>query len=343
MAAKRDNRRGLFDALKKEIAPLYFLHGADSYMLSTAIDAVMEAALPAGRNDFNFARFRGAEATAEAILAEAETLPFLTDRRMVIVDAVESLPAAHRDGLIPYLENPAPTTVLVLVSLTVNKKLDRRQKFSKTLFKQAQVFEFKEFRDYEIPDVLRRNARKKGFDLDADASSYLVEAVGTELGPLMGALDKIALYLGAEATTATLEDARAVVSDTRVKSVFDLTDALGARAVEPALKTLDRMLHAGESAIGINVMIARHFRIVAKLQDRGVARLGQKDKQAAAGVSPFFLKTYEQHARRFSVGEVADIRRNLVITDLALKSSRLSSRVVMERLVFDVCSRGGAA
>ena len=91
------DRREIFKDLKRgEPATVYYLHGEDSYMLDTAVDAVIEAALPEGRNEFNFQKFRGSDATAEAIRSAADTLPFMTRRRVVLVQDLQTMPAAVR-------------------------------------------------------------------------------------------------------------------------------------------------------------------------------------------------------------------------------------------------------
>lgn len=334
------DRREIFKDLKSgEPAAVYYLRGEDGYMLSTAADAVIAKALPDGRNEFNFQKFRGNDATAEAIRSAAETLPFMTRRRVVLVQDLQSMPSTELDALSEYFADPAPTTVLILVAMTAQKKPDGRSAAVKAMRKAAQEYEFKELREYEVAPIVERNAKSFGMKLDRAAAAYLVEAVGTDMATLMEALRKIDLYLGPDQRTATVDDVQAIVSDTRVKTIFDLTNALGARNVGTALKILDRMLIAGESAIGITAMFARHFRIVGKLHDPGIARLGKNEAARALGVSPFFLKDYQADARRFGRGEVEQIRRRLVETDLALKSSRLTNRVIMEAFVMGACTR----
>lgn len=344
MAKKKQDRREIFSDLKKgELAPIYYLHGEDGFMLETAVTAVVDAALPQGANDFNFQKFRGNDAAADAIRSAAETLPFMTPRRVVLVQDIQRMPAGDLDSLREYFDDPSPTTVLILVAQTSDKKLDGRTAAVKAMKKAAQEYEFKELRDYEVAPIVERNAKANfNLALDRAAVGYLVEAIGTDLASLMSALQKIDIYLGPETRRATLEHVQTIVSDTRVKSVFDLTDAVGSRNLGDAFKILNRMLVAGESAIGITAMFARHFRIAGKLHDPNVSRLDKNKKAQAIGVSSFFLKDYEADARRFSRKEVEAIRRRLVETDFALKSSRLSDRVIMEALLLDICTRDKA-
>lgn len=341
MSRKKVDRKELFKALKKgKIAPLYYLHGPDVFMLETAVDAIVAAALPEGPNDFNFEKFRGGDSSPEAVRNAAETLPFMTKRRVVVVRDVQEFSAPELEDLIEYFEDPAPTTCMVVVA---TKKLHGGTRAAKALSKSAEEFEFTELKEWEVGDIVKRNARQIGFEIDEGATAYLVEALGTDMAALMGALEKIDLFIGPERRQATVEDVSEIVADTRVKTVFDLTKAVGTRSMGDALKILDRMLIAGEEAIGINAMVARHFRIVGKLHDPDITSLQKNDMARAVGAHPYFLDEYRADARRFSKSEVIEIRRRLMQTDFALKSSRLSDRTIVEGLLVAICSRPESA
>lgn len=122
-----------------------------------------------------------------------------------------------------------------------------------------------------------------------------------------------------------------------MRSVFELTDAVAGQNFEEALAIVDNMLLNGESAIGAIAMLARHFRIVARLQDPAIRNLSRGQKASAVRVSPYFLTDYERHVRTFSLPAIEQIRSQLVATDHALKSSKLGERTLLEQLIFEIC------
>ena len=346
MSRRKEERRELFRHLKSgDLAPIYYIHGPDGFMLDAAVDAIVEAALPEGPNDFNFDKFRGKDAAVDQVRAACETLPLMSKRKLVLVRDLQEMPTAELEELADYFADPSPSTCLVFHAMTAQKSIDGRLGAVRKLKKAAQTYEFKAFYENELDDFIGRQAARRGLSLDRGASAYLVEAVGTDLASLDGALEKVDLYLGAPAGGASgprrveADDVRTIIAETRIHNVFALTEALGARQFEKALKVLDGMLVAGESPIGAAAMIARHFRIVAKLHDPEVRRMSKNDKARAVGVSPYFLRDYDADAQRFSRPEIERIRQRLVETDLALKSSRLSDRAIMEGLLYDICFR----
>jgi DNA polymerase-3 subunit delta len=347
MGKKLKRSRNFFRDLKKRDspAPVYYLYGEETYMLDEAVDAVIKFAAPGGLNDFNYDGFQGRDATGEAIVSACEMLPMMVDRRIVVVRDAQAMPMSELEELSEYLDDPAETTCLIVHANTTQKSLDGRRSIVRKLKKAGESCEFAALYENEVGEILNRHAGKRALRLTPAASAYLIEAVGTDLTSLNSALDKIDLFCGDSDESPRLIDddtVKEVVADTKVRTVFDLTETLGDKQFEDALRILDSMLLNGESPIGILAMIARHFRIVARLHDPEVRNLNRRDKASAVGVVPFFLKDYQRHARKFSLDDLTVIRRKLLGIDESLKSTGLDDRTLMESLLYDICSRSVA-
>lgn len=343
MSKNTDEARAFFRTLKRDgPAPIYFIYGEETYMLDEALKAIKETACPEGLNDFNYDSFQGKEIRGDTVRSCAEMLPMMAKRRLVLVLDIQEVPLSELDPLKDYFQNPSPTTCLVFHARTsADKKLDGRLGFFRELNKVATSIEFKPMYENEVGPFLSRQAEQRGLRLNGEASAYLIDAVGTNLTELDKALDKIDLFIGPsdKPRQVTLEDAEKIVARTRSRSVFDLTDALGNRDYQQSLLVLQRMLVDGESPILISHMIARHFRILAKLQDRSLRTADQKKKAQAVRVSPFFVRDYIRQAQTFAPAEVGAILRRMLSIDIALKSSSLPDRTVLEALFTDICFR----
>jgi DNA polymerase-3 subunit delta len=358
MGKKLDNARNFFRQLKKsEPAPVYFVWGEETMMLDEAVEAIVKHAAPGGVNDFNFDAFHGREASVDTIVSACEMLPMMSKRRLVVLRDAQELPMSELERLGSYLDNPSPSTCLIVHAQTAKKKFDGRKSIVKKLKKASVNCEFATLYDNEVTEILHNRAGRRGLRLAPAVAAYLVAAVGTDLASLDQALDKIDLYIGIDpdddssngsssknAPRFVDEDVvREVVADTKVRSVFELTDAVGERKFEEALSILSNMLRNGESAIGAVAMLARHFRIVAKLQDPSIRNLSSNKKAGAVRVSPYFVKDYERHARTFGLAAIEDIRGRLLRVDQALKSSGLDDKTVVEQLIYDICFRNTGA
>ena len=348
MGKKLNRSRNFFRDLKKREspAPVYYLYGEETFMLDEAVDAVLDFAAPDGLNDFNYDSFQGRDASGEAIVSACEMLPMMVDRRIVVVRDAQDMPMQELEELSDYLDDPAETTCLIVHANTTQKSLDGRKSIVRKLKKAGVSCEFAALYENEVGEILNRHSRKRDLRLTPAAVAYLIEAVGTDLTTLNSSLDKIDLFIGETDESPRLVDddtVREVVADTKVRTVFDLTDALGDQKFEEALRVLDSMLLNGEPPLRILAMVARHFRIVARLHDPEVRSLsGRNDKAKAVGVVPFFLKDYQRHARKFSLEDLTTIREKLLEVDQALKSAGLDDRTLMESLLYDICQRSEA-
>lgn len=354
MGKKLDNARNFFRTLKKsDAAPVYFIWGEETMMLDEAVAAIIKHAAPEGTNDFNFDSFHGREANMDAVVSACEMLPMMAKRRVVVMRDAQEVALSELNGLADYLDNPSPTTCLIVHAQTAKKKLDGRKSVVKKLKKAGVACEFASLYENEVADILHNRAGRRGLRLGSSVSAYLVAAVGTDLATLDQALNKIDLYIGPgdskidggkpEPRLVDEETVREVVADTKIRSVFELTDAVGERKFEDALHIAANMLRNGESAIGSVAMLARHFRIVARLQDPSVRNLSRNQKARAVRVSPYFLKDYERHARTFGLGAIENIRSQLLRVDRSLKSSSLDDKTLLEQLIYDICFREAVA
>ncbi len=338
----RQARQFFRDLQSGDPAPVYFIYGQETYLLDKALDAISKAACPEGTNDFNYDSFQGRDIDGGKILAAVEMLPMMAERRLVLVRDLQEVKLSTLEPLEDYLKDPSPTTVLVFHARTSEKKkIDRRSGMARKINKAAKVCEFKPLYENELGPFLSRQAKSRNLDLRREARAYLVDAVGTELAALDQALHKIDLYIGEtdddRPRIVTTEHAEAVVARTRNRSVFDLTDTLGDRDYQSAMEILERMLLDGESGLVISHMIARHFRIVARLQDPELRNSNNKKAAKAVRVNPYFVKDYRRHARTFPASRVRDILAWMLDVDIALKSSPLPERVILEQLITNIC------
>lgn len=349
MGKRLDSARDFIRSVRgsDEIAPLYFVYGDEPYLLDEAVDAIVETAAPEGTNEFNFDKFRGNDATAESIRESAETLPMMIDRRIVLVRDLQEMPSEEIAELEPYFESPAETTCLVVHAYREDASdLDLRSGPVRTLKREAVAHEFESLYDHDAESVVEKRAREHGLELSKGARAYLVDAVGTDIGTLDQALEKVDLFVGPSESEGPrrvdVDAIQEVVAETRVRSVFDLTDALGDCNFETALSILDRMLLDGEPALRILHMIARHFRIVDRIHDPDYRGLQQRELARKLNVPHFFVDDYRRHARTFDSSDITAIRRRILEVDRRLKSSGLDDRTVLEELLYDICFREAA-
>ena len=318
---------------KGEIYPLYFLYGDETYLIDEALQQLEAAALGDGLRDFNLNTFYGSEVEAEQIRDAVETLPMMSQVRVVVIKDAHELSDKDWEGLWPLIDNPVSTTALICVGA----KIDKRKKHIKRFMDSGVVIEFKRPFDNQIPDWIRSISKKHQVVLSNDAVDLLHQLVGSNLQDISGEMQKLAQYLG-ERKKATVDDIMNVVSHVRLDSVFDLTDAIGRSDRARALTCLANLLDHGQNEVGVLALISRHVRILRLVSDGLKEGLSGQRLSSRAGVSPYFLKSYVDQAREWNDRKIDQTFAALLDTDRALKSSPVASHIWLESFIIQTCS-----
>src|SRR5262245_15164910 len=114
--------------------PVYVLTSEHPILLERAIAAIRDAAVPPESRGFNYDVVDG-KPTGARIVALAQTLPMMAQRRMVFVRDLAAMPADEAEPLLAYAAKPNPSTVIVAITT----KLDKRMKLYATLAKKGWV------------------------------------------------------------------------------------------------------------------------------------------------------------------------------------------------------------
>ena len=319
------------------LAPVYIVVSADPLLSERAFARIRELAVPEAARAFNYDLVDGKGASGARIMAAAQTLPMMAARRMVVVRDIGAMAAAELAKLIEYLENPSETTVL----LATAQKVDKRIKFFATAKKKKFLHELAPPRN--ATPWLRDEARRRGIDIDGAALARLVDVVGNDLARLALSLDQLQLYAGGR--TIGVDDVDDLVAETRERTVFELTDAIGEGDRTRALAALGALCDQRQSSIGVVMMLARHMRQLALAHAGQAERMPKGELIKLLGVPPFIVDKLTAQARRFSPAAFDRAFRRLAEADYALKGGRpmlktlgrdLGDRVVLDRLVSDL-------
>jgi DNA polymerase III subunit delta len=188
---------------------------------------------------------------------------------------------------------------------------------------------------------LTATAEGRGMKFDADAARELADALGADMMLIASELEKLMLY-ACDRRRITLGDVETMVLAAKQRSLYELTDAISAKQRVRALEVLDAILLSGEgeeAAIGHIYMLAKTFRQMLVILERNVR--DQRMLWAALWqgfrVPPFAADDIIKQARRYkSRRELTRAIRLVAKADLALRSSPVSKRMVLERLVIDL-------
>lgn len=313
--------------------PVYAVYGDEAYLRREVVHEIVRRALGEGADEFAVVHFPGEKTPLADVLDELRTLPFLSRRRVVIVDEADPFVTAHRAQLEAYVARPAETGVLVLSV----KTWMATTRLAKQVQQSGVGIECKTPRS----DVLVRwlvDLAQHRFQatLTGPAAHLLVELVGPELSLLASEVEKLATYVG-ERLTIHREDVAKLVGAGRIETIWKTIEAATTGRMSEALDDIDRLLATGESPVGFLGAITFSLR---RIYHAGQLRIAGKDLEQAcleADIRPSLVKlTAEQH-RHLGRERVNRLPALLLQADLDLKgSTSLPPQAVLERLLIEL-------
>jgi DNA polymerase III subunit delta len=301
-------------ALRKQLAsgdigPLYVLVGDDDAEKSS-VAAEFTDTVDEGLRAFNVDRFYGGDVRMDDVLDAANTLPMMAPRRLVVILEAEKLLVPKRESeaaqealerLEAFLKAPSPAATVVFVC----GALDLRRRVVKLLIRESQVVNTGSIEDAAGAELwVKTRAARDRVNLDPGAVRALVQRAGLDIVRLRAGLERVALYaIGQPMVTA--EDVRQVMpAGPQAQEDFGIANAIREADVAGALRQLALSLDAG----AVPFMVLGQLRWVAeKLPPQRIQ----------AGIDAVFR------------------------TDLALKSSGGDPRILLERLVVELCGSPG--
>ncbi len=311
------------------LGPLYYLYGKEQYLVDRAVEIVKERALEPATASFNLDQFDGKEASAGKILSAVKTVPMMARRRLVLVRRADEVPADELSPLIPYLEKPYPEVCLVLVG----EKIDLRLKFFAAFKKHGALVKLDPIPDRALAAWVVGEAKRRGAQLGPGAAEALADELGSNLGALADAVERLVIFVGSRADPKiTVEDVEELTTSRKQRTVFELADAIGERRRGDALRLLHAMMVQREPGVKLVFMLARHLRQLLTAKELLLQRW-DGDLASRLGVPPFAVNGIRNQARRLEPAALDRMHGALFEADRLLKSSKLEEARILEAMV----------
>lgn len=333
------DHRTFFDELKKgNIAPCYVLEGTEEYIKRSALEALRARLLPQGMADMNEARLKDPD--AGAIIAAAETLPFLSDKRLVTVLECGMLAGRAKDydeaknaaDLIEYLKNPSPTTCIVFY---VRDKADGRKKLYQALKKCAQIVQFNPLDEKEMTRWIAQSLKKLDKKISAPTCQKLMFTAGNDLYALSGELQKLAACAG-EREEILPEDIDAICVKTTAYRVYDLNNALMRGDAKNAFTLAQALMKDGEDGLYLLALLQGECRRMLSVKLLRVGGMSPDMIASKIGAPPFAVRQLSQMSGQYTEEQLKKMTDVCMDTEYQVKSGRCAADGALEKTMLQI-------
>jgi DNA polymerase III subunit delta len=318
-------------ASKSKRQPLYVLHGDEDFLKRRVLATLVPTLVGATGSDFGVSTYSGERAEFSAVRNELNTLPFLSERRVVVIEQADPFVTRHRAALEKYAAEPSAAGVLILgvKNWPANTKLAKAVSDSATIQCKAPAA-------YRLPDwCMKWAATQYGKQLSKVAAELLVELVGAEMGVLDQELQKLAGAIG-QRDTIEQNDVDELVGRSRSANVFRIMDAVGEGKPAEALAILQELFEEGEEPLAILGALGAQLRRLAQAARLFRDGMGIDDAMDEAGVAkwPQARDSARRQMKHLGAARLDRLFDWLLEVDQGLKGgSMLPERMQLERLI----------
>lgn len=315
------NHTAFFEQVRKgNIQPVYLMEGTEEYVKQQAVRRLCAKLLPAGLEELNLTDMTDPE--ADELIAAAETLPFMADRRIVVIRECSLLTAGKKAEnedkaarIAEYVARIPPTACVVFF---VKGKADGRKKLYTLLKKKNAIVDFSPMSDAECAEWVRKTMARMGKQMAPRTADKLVFTVGRDAALLKQEMEKLASYL-ASREEATEADVDAICTRSTECTVFQMVDAQVAGRNDVAFGLLKDMVRAGEDRIGILAMLLRQYRILYHMRCLMDESAPQQSQASLLGIPPFAVGRTQQQARRYDRARLKEAYESLLDYEQQIK------------------------
>ncbi|MBP5242659.1 MAG: DNA polymerase III subunit delta, partial [Clostridia bacterium] len=299
-----------FTALKKHLQengaqPIYLLDGEESYFRDRGVEmlkaAVIEPAL-------NYTAYTGGELKGDKLktLADAVyTLPFLSEKRMVLVTEFYPTEKEYASFLKPLFESPVNTTIFVIANGGGGKPkpgaCDWKKKPNVTYVDCGRADE------EDVTKWIYVTLKRAGVVADGAVCNAIKSYCLSDMARVSKETEKLIEYAG-EGGKLTLQDVDELVYKDSEYKIYELTQAAARKDHATFMKIMDGMVGKGWDENAFLNALSAHFRTLCE-----VSLLEGNNALAAEtlGMKEYAVKKSREQAARFEKGALIGYYRDL--------------------------------
>lgn len=331
---------------------LHVLIGGDDFSIRQALEEIKKGIGDPTALMTNTTVLDGRQVTVEQLRSVCETVPFLSEKRLVIVEGLfERFDSGNKTGRKKSSRQPGPSeeyraiadgikqlpefTELVLIGggIKAGNPLLRE------LSAMTRVKSFPRLKPSQLSQWIMQRVKAVGGSISPQAINLLIRFVGNDLWIMANEVDKLALFTGGRRIEE--EDVRAVVSYAQEANVFAMIDAVLEFRVGVAQELLQQLLKQGTAPAQLLVMLSRQARIIFQIKEMRGRKKSRTDIQNKLGLtSDFVLRKAWEQADRYSPARLREVYHKLLETDLSIKTGKLEGELGLNILIAELGQRG---
>lgn len=320
---------------ENKIKNMYIFCGPDEMLIKDSIKKIKELKIDPSMEAFNFTRIEGEKLDMDRMIADCETIPFMSDARMVEVFRADFLRDSKKDTkdldkLKNYAKIIPPYTILVLYYVFE----DDREKLStnvKKLQNLCEVVKIDKLKGMNFQGRVKAVFDSKGKNIGRSELSYFCSVIENNMNIVEEEIEKLILYT--DGRYITKDDIIKMCPYERESDIFNLVSYLSERNIKGAIDTLNELVYKGEKPPKILSMIERQFKLLFALRVKTDNGVRKEEVIKEYNLNPYIGEKMIVQSRKFSVSALEKNLTLCISTERDIKSKPVDAKNSIEMLM----------
>lgn len=317
------------------IKSLYLCYGSEDYIKKQYVNDIKNKIIEPSYEVMNLERHDGKKVSVDQIIDFAETMPFMSERRLLIIQDSGFFKSGRKEEsakLLDYIDKiPSSTCIIFMES-----DIDKRTSLYKKVNKNHTALEFKTPSDRETVKLVKKELSSYDIQMDDRLIEYLVQVVPVGMESILREIEKLANYK--QKGKVTQLDIDTICTKSLDIRIFELVKMLGNKNTKKALEIYSNLLEMRESPIGILAMIARQFRMILKVKYMRQQGHANGSIVSRTGFRSFMVTECAKQASNFTFAQLENAIKECLEADEAIKTGMIKPELGVEMILIKYSS-----
>lgn len=315
------------------------LYGEEKLLINEEINKIKQKIVPAHLETMNYIPVDGKNTSQEEILNACQTVPLLTEKKLVVVYDTPFFESARgsqekssemQNDFLNMLGKVPDYTILIFTA----SKVDKRKRAFKAIKSKGIVREFNQLSLKDKALWIQNRVKLYGKNIDLKTAYYIAEHTGN-LNQTDNELKKIAAFLKDKQCIED-EDLSKIFYKSLEGNIFEMMDFIGMKNPTGAIEIINRLINQGEKAVVILYMISKHMMDLITVKT--MEGLSFQDIKSESGMHPFVLKKALKQSKNFTLDELKRSLKLCQQLDTDIKTGKIKDVLGLELLVAEISS-----
>lgn len=315
----------------KTFSNIYVIFGEEEYLKNIYEKKLISNTVDENFKMMNFDIFEGKNVNISKIIDACDTMPFMSDYRVVILKNTGLIYDAKKDDtnkLENYLHILPKTTILIFIE----EKIDKKLKIFKTISNIGTFHKIDILSENELVNWILSIFKDNNKNISTKEALYIIRNIGFNMEILLNEINKL-ISFKSSGTKITINDIDNICTKSIESKIFDLINFMSNKDMDNAIKIYKNLIINKTSPFVILNMISRQFRIILQTKYLYNKNYSINNIASELELRDFIVKEAIKQSKNFSIKILLQAINECLEIDNNIKTGKIIDEVAIELLI----------